>query len=138
MTRLYFAGALLLVFGGTAEAKSVAWCQVNGAKYATYISALVDIDDGPDAFRTLKSSFGQGFKDYVQASLDPQASSPDCNRQDSRFYAEDYIDVLIKANPGYRFVRTGWRGTPRAEASSTDQIKRSGAQSRADSLRYRR
>jgi len=135
--RLYCAGALLLVFGGTAEAKSVAWCQVNGAKYATYISGLVEIDDGPDAFRAMKSSFGEGFKDYVQGSLDPQASSPDCNRQESRFYAEDYIDVLIKANPGYRFVRTGWRGGTHA-ASAASQPKRGEGLSRADSLRFRR
>jgi hypothetical protein len=131
------AGALLLALAGTAEAKSVAWCQVNGARYATYLSGIVEIDDGPDAFRAMRSSFGNGFKDYVQASLDPQASSPDCTRQDSLFYAEDYIDVLIKANPGYKFVKTGWRGSTRPTVSAS-QPRRGGGQSRADSLHYRR
>lgn len=135
MKRRYCAGALLLAFAGTAEAKGVAWCQVSGAKYATYLSSIVEIDDGPDAFRAMKSSFGNGFKDYVQSSLDPQASAPDCTRQDSLFYAEDYIAVLIKANPGYRFVKTGWRGNTHA-ASSVGQ--RGAGQSRADSLRYRK
>ena len=134
--RLCACALLLLASAASAEAKSVAWCQVNGAKYSTYLSGIVEIDDGPDAYRAMKNSFGENFKDYVQGSLDPQASSPDCTKQDSLFYAEDYIDVLIKANPGYRFVKTGWRGT--AHAISASQAKRAGGQSRVDSLRYRK
>jgi len=137
MKRGYCAGALLLAFSGTAEAKSVAWCQVDGAKYATYLSGIVEIDDGPDAFRAMTGSFGKGFKDYVQASLDPKASTPECVRQDSLFYAEDYIDVLIKANPGYRFVKTGWRGSVRAVPAAAS-VRRGAGQSRLESLRYRK
>ena len=135
--RLCACALLLLASAASAEARSVAWCQVNGAKYSTYLSGIVEIDDGPDAFRAMRSAFGNGFKDYVAASLDPQASGPECMRQDSLFYAEDYIDVLIKTNPGYRFVKTGWRGSTHA-VSAAVQPKRGGAQSRVDSLRYRR
>ena len=46
-------------------------------------------------------------------------------RQDSLFYAEDYVDVLIAANPGFKFVKTGWRGSrPQAAA---DRRSRNGA-----------
>jgi hypothetical protein len=137
MKRRYCAGALLLAFAGAADAKSVAWCQVDGSKYATYLSAIVEIDDGPDAFRAMTGSFAKSFKDYVQGSLDPQASSPSCTRQDSLFYADDYIDVLIRANPGYRFVKTGWRGGVRAVPAAAPARRASG-QSRADSLRFRK
>src|SRR5580765_193046 len=138
MKRRLCACALVLVTaGGTAEAKSVAWCQVNGSKYAAYLSEIVEIDDGADSFRAMTNSFGKSFKDYVRSSLDPEASTPDCTRQDSLFYAEDYIDVLIKANPGYRFVKTGWRGSSHPTVSAS-LPRRGGGQSRADSLHYRR
>lgn len=137
MKRRLGACALLVTAAGSADAKSVAWCQVNGANYAAYLSGIVEVDDGPDAFRAMTGSFGKSFRNYVQASLDPQASTPDCTRQDSRFYADDYIEVLIKANPGYKFVRTGWHGGARATAVSAS-AKRRGGQSTPDSLRYRR
>jgi len=57
-------------------------------------------------------------------------------RQDSLFYAEDYIEVLITANPGFKFVKTGWRGNPRATAKNSSPSRGSGA-SRADALQYR-
>ena len=115
------APALMLVaLAAPAEAKGVAWCQVNGAKYEAYLSDIVEIDDGPDAFRNLRTgAFGQGFQDYVRTSLDPRASGLDCTRQDSLFYAEDYIDVLIKANPGFKFVKTGWHPARVAAASAS-------------------
>lgn len=138
MKRRLGACALLLVTtSGSVDAKGVAWCQVNGANYAAYLSGIVDVDDGPDAFRAMKDSFGKGFRNYVQASLDPKAATPDCIRQDSRFYADDYIDVLIKANPGYKFVRTGWRGNVHA-ASAPVIAKRGAGQSATESLRFRR
>ena len=138
MKRRLGACALLLVTtSGSVDAKGVAWCQVNGANYAAYLSGIVDVDDGPDAFKAMKESFGKGFRNYVQASLDPKAATPDCTRQDSRFYADDFIDVLIKANPGYKFVRTGWRGSSRAVSAAASN-KRGGGQPAAESLRYRR
>ena len=138
MKRRYGACALLLATtAGSAEAKGVAWCQVNGANYAAYLSAIVEVDDGPDAFNAMANSFGKSFRDYVHGSLDSEGTTADCIRQDSRFYADDYIDVQIKANPGYRFVRTGWRGNFHA-ASATTSAKRGGGQSAPDSLRYRR
>ncbi|MBW0006440.1 MAG: hypothetical protein JO335_01875 [Sphingomonas sp.] len=138
MKRRLCACALLLVTSaGSAEAKGVAWCQVNGANYAAYLSGIVEVDDGPDAFKAMANSFGKSFRNYIQASLDRDASNPDCTRQDSRFYADDYIDVLIKANPGYKFVKTGWRGNVHA-ASATAPAKRGGGQTAADSLRFRR
>ena len=129
---------LLLALAGPVQAKGVAWCQVNGAGYQAYLSGIVEIDDGPNAFRNLISGpFGKGFHDYVRGSLDPRAASLDCTRQDSLFYAEDYIDVLITANPGFKFVKTGWRGNPRATAKDSSPSRGSGA-SRADALQYRR
>ena len=129
---------LLLALAGPVQAKSVAWCQVNGAGYQAYLSGIVEIDDGPNAFRNLISGpFGKGFHDYVRGSLDPRAASLDCTRQDSLFYAEDYIEVLITANPGFKFVKTGWRGNPRATAKDSSPSRGSGA-SRADALQYRK
>ena len=111
MKALYIAPALLIALAAPAGARSAAWCQVNGANYQTYLSGIVDIDDGPDAFKALANgAFAKSFKEYVQSSYDPKASKLNCNKQESRFYAEDYIDVLISANPGYKFVKTGWRG----------------------------
>lgn len=110
MKRLACVCAFLPLFlAGPAEAGSYAWCQVNGAKYHAYLSGFVEIGDSADAFRSFASgSFGKGFKENVQ-SLDPAASTVDCNKQDSLFYAQDYVDVLISANPGFKFVKTGWR-----------------------------
>ena len=128
MKAVYCAPALLLALAAPAGAKSAAWCQVNGSNYQTYLSGIVDIDDGPEAFKALATGpFAKSFRDYVQSSYDPKASKLDCNKQESRFYAEDYIDVLISANPGYKFVRTGWRGgrstaaalVPRGKTSSS-------------------
>ena len=111
----YFTGALLLLaFASPAQAKGFAWCQVNGANYQAYLSAIVEIDDGPAAYRGLTGQFGKAFQDYVRAAFDPKASIADCTRQDTRFYAEDYIDVLIGANPGFKFVRTSWNGSAHA------------------------
>ena len=128
---------LLLSLDGAAEAKSFAWCQVNGARYETYLSDIVEIDDSPDALRALKAgAFGSGFRQYVQSSLDPHASSLDCNKQESRFFAEDYIGVLISGNPGYKFVKTGWRN---ARLSTADRrTSHAGGESREGALRYRK
>jgi len=111
---IFACAVMLLSFAGAAEGKSFAWCQVNGGKYQTYLSGIVEIEDGPGAFRALKTGpFGNGFRQYVQSSLDPQASELDCNKQESRFFAEDYIAVEISGNPGYKFVKTGWSGSSR-------------------------
>src|SRR5689334_16383396 len=81
---------VLLALAAPAEAKGVAWCQVNGAKYEAYLSGIVEVDDGPQAFKSLVSGpFGKGFQDYVRGSLDPRASGLDCTRQESLFYAQD-------------------------------------------------
>ena len=128
----------LLGLASSAEAKGVAWCQINGAKYEAYLSGIVELDDGPQAFRDLVDGpFGKGFQDYVRASLDPRASGIDCTRQESRFYAEDYIDVLINANPGFRFVKTGWHAN-RPIAAADVRSTRDDPTSRADSFRLRR
>jgi hypothetical protein len=134
-----FAIALLLLPLGTAvQAKSFAWCQVNGGKYQTYLSGIVEIDDGPEAFRAFKTgAFGTGFRQYVQ-TLEPKASDVDCNKQESRFFAEDFIGVLISGNPGYRFVRTGWNGNARASAAEHGSLRGSGGRSRKSALSYRR
>jgi|SRR4051812_15179762 hypothetical protein len=127
--------AMLLALAGPVQAKGFAWCQVNGARYETYLSAIVEVGDGPEAYRALTGAFGKGFQDYVRASLDPKASSVDCNRQDTRFFAEDYIDVLIRANPGYNFVKTGWRGGAGSTAAASAP-RRGGAGSRIEAARY--
>jgi hypothetical protein len=133
---LRYAPALVLVFAAPASARSAAWCQVNGSNFQTYLSGIVEIDDGPDAFRALaKGPFAKSFKEYVQASYDPRASKLDCNKQESRFYAEDYIDVLISANPGYKFVKTGWRGS-RSTASADPTLGKSS--SSAQTLRFKK
>lgn len=116
----------LLALAAPADAKGYAWCQVNGGKYQAYLSAIVEIEDGADAYRALAGPFGKSFEDYVRTSLDPKASSAECIRQDTRFYAEDYIDVLIKANPGFKFVRTGWRGPARPTAAAAPIAKTGG------------
>ena len=119
------------------QAKGFAWCQVNGDKYQAYLSAIVEIDDGPDAFRNLVNGpFGKGFQDYVRTSLDPKASTVDCNRQDSLFFAQDYIDVQINANPGYKFVKTGWRVKP--ATSTASQSKRGNGNGRVEKLQFRK
>jgi hypothetical protein len=90
---------------------------MNGGKYEAYLSGIVEIEDGPEAFRALRTgSFGSGFQDYVRASFDPNASNFDCTSQESLFFARDYIDVLVAANPGFKFVRTDWRGGRRTAA----------------------
>lgn len=135
MKALYCAPALLLALAAPATAKSAAWCQVNGSNFQTYLSGIVEIDDGPDAFKALaKGPFAKSFKEYVQASYDPRASKLDCNKQESRFFAEDYIDVLISANPAYKFVRTGWRGSRTAAAEPV----RGKASSSAQTLRFKK
>lgn len=130
---------LLLLVAGTAESKSYAWCQVNGARYQTYLSDVVEIEDGPDAFRLFKTGpFGSGFRQYVQTSLDAHASDLDCNKQESRFFAEDYINVLISGNPGYKFVKTGWNGARRGSVAEHRPQHGSAGELRDTSLRYRR
>ena len=117
MKALTFAPALLLALAAPANARSAAWCQVNGSNFQTYLSGIVDIDDGPAAFKALATgAFANSFRQYVQSSYDPKASKLNCNKQESRFYAEDYIDLLIGANPGYKFVKTGWRGSSKTAA----------------------
>jgi hypothetical protein len=115
--RIFAGASLLLALATPAHAKGFAWCQVNGSNYQAYLSAIVEIDDGPAAYRGLTGQFGKAFQDYVRSSLDPKASSVDCTRQDTRFFAEDYIGVLIGANPGFKFVRTGWRAPIRSAES---------------------
>jgi len=128
---------MLLALAGPAQAKGFAWCQVNGGKYEAYLSAIVEIEDGPEAFRTLVNGpFGKGFQDYIRSSFDPHASDVDCNRQDTMFFAEDYISVLINANPGYKFVKTGWRAKPAAAVAN--QSKRGNGGARAEPVRYRK
>ena len=136
MKALRCAPALLLALAAPATAKSAAWCQVNGSNFQAYLSGIVEIDDGPDAFKALaKGTFAKNFKEFVQASYDPRASKLDCNKQESRFYAEDYIDVLISANPAYKFVKTGWRGS-----RGTAAVEPSGgkASSSTQSLRFKK
>ena len=117
MKAVYCAPALLLALAAPAGARSAAWCQVNGSNFQTYLSGIVDIDDGPAAFKALATgAFANSFKQYVQSSYDPKASKLNCNKQESRFYAEDYIDVLIGANPATKFVKTGWRGSSKTAA----------------------
>lgn len=131
---------LLLPLAGAAEAKSFAWCQLSGDKYQNYLSDVVEIDDGPDAFRAFRTgAFGNGFRQFVQSSLDSHAAGLDCNKQETRFFADDYIGVLISSNPGYKFVRTGWHGG-RAAASLDRQQKHSpgGGEARDNGLHYRR
>lgn len=134
----FIAALILLPLAGAADAKSFAWCQVSGDKYETYLSDIVEIDDGPDAFRAFKSgAFGNGFRQYVETSLGAHASALDCNKQESRFFAEDYIGVLISGNPGYKFVKTGWH-TARTAASPDHLPRRGGGQARDNALGYRR
>ena len=118
MTAVRCAAALLLLgCAGAAQAKSFAWCQMIGGNYEAYLSGIVEIDDGPAAFRDLRTgSFARGFKDYVRSRFDARAKGFDCTAQQSMFFARDYIDVLVTANPGIRFVRTDWRGTSRSAA----------------------
>ena len=139
MTARLCASALLLVAVATPiQAKSFAWCQVNGSKYEAFLSGVVEIDDGPDAFRTLRTgSFGTGFQKYVSSSLDPGASGIDCNKQDSRLFAEDYIDVLIGANPGYKYVKTGWQGENARPTAAGGQQRRGSSAPRLSPLKYR-
>jgi hypothetical protein len=128
----------LLALAAPAQAKSYAWCQVNGGEYQAYLSGIVEIDDSPAAFGALaKGPFGNAFRDYVQASFDPRASDVDCTKQESMFFAEDYVSVLIAGNPGYKFVKTGWRGKP-SMVTADSQAKHSTDQPRASVLRYRK
>lgn len=130
---------LLLPIAGAAGAKSFAWCQVNGDKYQNYLSDVVEIDDSPDAFRAFRTgTFGNGFRQFVQTSLDAHASGLDCNKQESRFFAEDYIGVLINANPGYKFVRTGWHGSRSTVSIDRQQRHTGGGEPRDNGLRYKR
>ena len=134
----FAAALLLLALAAPAEAKSFAWCQVNGSQYEAYLSGIVEIEDGPAAFGALaKGPFGKGFRNYVQASFEPRASEPDCTKQESKFFAEDYVSVLIAGNPGYKFVKTGWRGTS-SKVTADSQAKRGVTQTRASALRYRK
>jgi|tagenome__1003787_1003787.scaffolds.fasta_scaffold20821878_3 hypothetical protein len=134
-----FAAAFLLVsLAAPLEAKSFAWCQVSSGQYEAYLSSIVEIEDGPAAFSALSTGpFGKGFRNYVQGSFDPHASDLDCTKQESRFFAEDYVSVLIAGNPGYKFVKTGWGAAP-AKGTADNQVKRGPAQPRAGALRYRR
>ena len=134
MKALTFAPALLLALAAPANARSAAWCQVNGSNFQTYLSGIVDIDDGHAAFKALATgAFASSFKQYVQSSYDPKASKLNCNKQESRFYAEDYIDVLIGANPATKFVKTGWRGSSKAASAQPLRGKTGG-----DVLRFKK
>ena len=139
MKALSCAPALLLVaLAGQAQAKSFAWCQMTGGNYEAYLSRIVAIEDGPEAFRGLRTgSFGNGFQEYVRATFDPHASNFDCASQESLFFAKDYIDVLITANPGIKFVKTDWRGG-RNTAALDEPPKRGIEDYRGGSQRQRR
>lgn len=117
------AAVLLLGVGGEAKASSFAWCQMSGGNYEGYLSGIVEIGEGGEAFRTFVSGqFGKGFTDYVRGAFDPGASNLVCSREDSLFYATDHIEVIINANPGIKFVQTGWRG-PKGVAAKDDRPK---------------
>lgn len=125
MKALGCASALLLLgLGGEARAASYAWCQVAGGNYESYLSKVVEIEDGREAFGAfLQGPFPKAFREHVQASIDPRASSLDCTREDSLLFANDRIDVLIETNPGIRFIRTGWSG-PIRSAAKPDRARR--------------
>ena len=111
---------LLLALAGQADAKSFAWCQMTGGHYEAFLSGIVQIDDGPAAFKDLRSgAFGNGFQDYVRRTFDPQATSFDCMSQESLFFAKDYIDVMVTANPGTKFVMTDWQGSRKTAAANS-------------------
>ena len=71
--RIFAGASLLLALATPAHAKGFAWCQVNGSNYQAYLSAIVEIDDGPAAYRGLTGQFGKAFQDYVRSSLDPES-----------------------------------------------------------------
>ena len=117
------AAVLLLSVGGEAKASSFAWCQMSGGNYEGYLSGIVEIGDGGEAFRTFVSGqFGKGFTDYVRDAFDPGASNLVCSREDSLFFANDHIEVIINANPGIKYVQTGWRGA-KGVAAKDDRPK---------------
>jgi len=105
------AALLLLGLSGQAEASSFAWCQMSGGNFESYVSGIVEIGDGNQDFQDFVAGpFPKGFSDYVKSSLDPAASTLKCGREESLFYANDHIEVVIATNPGIKFVRTDWRG----------------------------
>jgi hypothetical protein len=111
---------LLLALAGQADAKSFAWCQMTGGHYEAFLSGIVQIDDGPAAFRELRSgAFGNGFQDYVRRKFDPQAANFECTSQESMFFAKDYIDVMMTANAGTKFVMTDWQGNRKTAAANS-------------------
>ena len=124
MKALKCASALLLLaLGGQARASNFVWCQMSGGNYENYLSGIVEIDDGRDAYRAfLAGPFGKAFRDHVRGSVDPKATNLSCSREDSLFYATDQIEVMINANPGIKFVQTGWRGG-KAAAAKADRPK---------------
>lgn len=114
---------LLLALGGQARASSFVWCQMSGGNYENYLSGIVEIDEGRDAYRAfLAGPFGKAFRDHVRGAFDPKATNLNCTREDSLFYANDQIEVMINANPGIKFVQTGWRGG-KAAAVKADRPK---------------
>jgi hypothetical protein len=121
MKLLAYAAAVPLLLGisGQAKAASFAWCQMSGGNYESYLSGIVEIGDGNEAFQAfLAGPFAKGFSDYVKDSFDPAASSLKCGREESLFYANDHIEVVIATNPGIKFVRTGWSGVHSAAKDS--------------------
>jgi hypothetical protein len=111
---------LLLALASQADAKTFAWCQMTGAHYEAFLSGIVQIEDGPAAFRDLRSgAFGSGFQDYVRRTLDPDATNFDCTSQESMFFAKDYIDVMVTGNPGTKFVMTDWQGSRKTAAANS-------------------
>jgi hypothetical protein len=117
---------LLLGLGSQAGAASFAWCQMSGSDYRSYLSGIVEIGDGAEAYKAfVVAPFGKDFSDYVRNSVDPGASNLRCSREESLFYANDHIDVLIASNPGIKFVKTGWSG---ARHATKETPQRSGGQ----------
>lgn len=103
-----------IALSSSAMAKQYGWCEVSkrisSDGYEYHLSAIVEVPESPSALGDFKNDFGRAFQQYVKATYTSEAWDLDCFARNTLSAARDYVELEIRANPGFRFHRTEWRG----------------------------
>lgn len=107
--------ASLLAFSSQAQASRYAWCSVSrflgGDKYIVYLSGIVEIEEGTEAYLAFRDGpFRNEFDHYVRTSLDPGIRGTDCSSANSLREAKQEIKTTIFAMSHWTYQQTGWTG----------------------------
>lgn len=117
---------LAAIWSTQANASKYAWCEMNaGDGSGNYVSGIAEIQEDPDALLAFRSGpFAKGFRSYVHAELDPDASHVDCHSRNSLREAKEFIKLKISANKDRKYRLTNWLGGRPAAVDGGEQVTR--------------